>query len=200
MPVHFRSQYPGSQPRHRTPPEIPQATAIPTLQPTPTVQPTPEQDLPPALVETDPLPLTEIGPKTSFTFFFNQPMERGSVQDALQADPAVAGSFQWMNDATVKFIPDKPLPVNTHLDVSFSTRARAANGLALSSPVDITFQTAEGFKLVDQLPKPGTVDIDPTSADCGHIYPAHSSLRGRSEKPACGICLGTASEWAGRMD
>ncbi len=146
------------------PTEIPQATPVATLPPTPTIQPTPAQNLPPALVETNPLPLTEIGPKTSFTFYFNQPMERGSVQDALQADPAVAGSFQWMNDATVKFIPDKPLPVNTHLDVSFSTRARAANGLALSAPVDITFQTADGFKLVDQLPKPGTTDIDPASA------------------------------------
>ncbi len=107
--------------RDTNPTEIPQATPVATLQPTPTVQPTPTQDLPPALVETNPLPLTEIGPKTAFTFYFNQPMERGSVQDALQADPAVAGSFQWMNDATVKFIPDKPLPVNTHLDVSFST-------------------------------------------------------------------------------
>ena len=143
---------------------LPQPTLLATAQPTPTLQMTPAEALPPALVETNPLPLTEIGPKTAFTFYFNQPMERGSVQEALQANPAVAGSFQWMDDATVKFIPDKPLPVNTHLAVSFSTRARATNGLALSAPVDIAFQTAAGFKLVDQLPKPGTTDIDPTSA------------------------------------
>ncbi len=146
------------------PTNLPQPTTIATARPTPTTQPAKVESLPPSLVETNPLPLTEIGPKTSFTFYFNQPMERGSVQEALQADPAVAGSFQWMDDSTVKFIPDKPLPVNTHLAVSFSTRARAANGLALSAPVDIAFQTAEGFKLVDQLPKPGTVDIDPASA------------------------------------
>ena len=127
---------------------LPQPTLVaPTSQPTPTVQPTQTAEYPPALIETNPLPSTEIGPKTAFTFYFNQPMEHGSVQEALQADPAVAGSFQWMNDATVKFIPDKPLPVNTHLAVSFSTRARAANGLALTSPVDIAFQTAAGLIL-----------------------------------------------------
>lgn len=91
-------------------------------------------------------------------------MERGSVQAALQAQPPVAGSFQWVNDATVKFTPDQPLPLNTDLAVSFNTQARAANGLPLSAPVDLAFRTAGGFSLADQLPRPGVTDSDPSSA------------------------------------
>jgi uncharacterized protein YfaS (alpha-2-macroglobulin family) len=115
-------------------------------------------------VEIDPLPQSEVGPKAAFTFYFNQAMERGSVQAALQAQPSVAGSFQWVNDATVKFTPDQALPLNTDLAVSLNTQARAANGLPLSAPVELSFRTTGGFSLADQLPRPGAVDSDPSSA------------------------------------
>jgi uncharacterized protein YfaS (alpha-2-macroglobulin family) len=115
-------------------------------------------------VEADPLPQSEVGPKAAFTFYFNQAMERGSVQAALRAQPFVAGSFQWVNDATVKFIPDQALPLNADLALGFDTQARAANGLPLSASVNLSFRTAGGFSLADQLPRPGVTDADPSSA------------------------------------
>ncbi len=121
-------------------------------------------NLPPALVETNPLPLSDVGPKTAFTFYFNQPMERGSVQEAMQAQPAWAGSFKWTDDATVTFTPDKPLTPGAGVLVSFTTRARAANGQALAAPIDVPFQVSSGFSLVDLLPRPGSTDVNPTSA------------------------------------
>ena len=156
-------------------------TAVPTgsvqnTQAAPTVRPTsqaaaaspvptqPPVPLPPALVETNPLPLSDIGPKAAFTFYFNQPMERASVQDALQSIPVTAGSFKWTNDATVVFTPDQPLPAGSSLQVSFSTKARAASGLAMSAPVDVPFKVSNGFQVADQLPKPGAANVSPTSA------------------------------------
>jgi len=158
------------------PTETAQPTAAPSVIPStaPTKSPVPPTalpsvqatalPLPPALVETSPISLSEVGPKTSFTFSFNQPMERASVQAALQAQPPVAGSFQWVDDTTVKFTPDQSLPLNADLLLSFNTKARAASGLPLSAPVDVAFHTAAGFALVDQLPRPAAVDADPTSA------------------------------------
>ena len=49
---------------------LPQPTPVATTQPTPTVQPTQTEEYPPALIETNPLPSAEIGPKTAFTFYF----------------------------------------------------------------------------------------------------------------------------------
>jgi uncharacterized protein YfaS (alpha-2-macroglobulin family) len=161
-------------PGQPTPTPLPNIPPQPTLAPTslaataqptaPRPQATPAVALPPALVETDPQPASEIGPKAALTFYFNQAMERGSVQAALQAQPAVVGSFQWIDDATLKFTPNQALPLNTDLAVSFSTQARAANGLPLAAPVAFNYRTAGGFSLVDQLPRPGSADVAPSSA------------------------------------
>jgi hypothetical protein len=142
---------------------IPQPASTATAAPTP--QPTrPPQNLPAAVVETSPLPNSEISLKQPFILYFNQPMEKGSVEAALQAQPAVAGTFKWLNDYTVSFTPDQPLPKDTPVTVTLSTQARAANGLALASAVELTYHTAAGFQAVERLPLPDVNNVDPMAA------------------------------------
>ena len=120
--------------------------------------------LPPALVEATPLPSSELGPKQPVIFYFNQAMEKASVEGALQSQPAVAGSFKWLNEYAVSFTPDQPLPLNVDLAIQITTKARAANGLPLSEPVQLAYRTSAGLKETDLLPKPGATDVDPSSA------------------------------------
>ncbi|HEX7394584.1 MAG TPA: Ig-like domain-containing protein, partial [Anaerolineaceae bacterium] len=137
------------------------AAATPTSAPKPTQVP---QNLPAALVETAPLPNSEIGLKQPFIFYFNQPMEKGSVEAALQAQPAVTGAFKWLNDFTVSFTPDQPLPKDIPVLVTLSTKARAANGQAMTSAVELPYHTASGFQAVNRLPLPDIDTADPSAA------------------------------------
>jgi len=133
----------------------------PTLPPPPT--PTP-QPLPPALVEVNPMPGTDIALQGEFTFFFNQPMDRGSVESALVGDPQLSGQLSWLDDATLVFQPDAAYPPDTPLTVELGTTARAANGLAFLEPVRLAYRTAAPMHAVQMLPAPGSVDADPASA------------------------------------
>ncbi len=137
------------------------APAQPTKPPQTQVTQSP---LPPALVESTPLPSSELGPKQPVILYFNQAMEKASVEGALQAQPAVAGSFKWLNEYAVSFTPDQPLPQNANLTIQISTKARAVNGLALVAPVELAYRTSTGLKEIDLLPKPGASDVDPSSA------------------------------------
>lgn len=157
------SEEPGkTTPQAQTPTiQRPLQTVVqPTVaQPKPTAAP-----LPPALVESTPLPSSELGPRQPIILYFNQSMEKGSVEGALHSAPAVAGHFKWLNDYSVSFTPDKPLPVNSNVVFNLSTQARAANGLALGQPVELAFRTSAGLKEIDLLPKPNSADVDPASA------------------------------------
>ena len=55
--------------------------ATPTAQPSPTLPPEP---LPPALVEASPLPGSTLPLQGEITLYFNQPMQRASVEAALR--------------------------------------------------------------------------------------------------------------------
>ena len=80
---------------------------FPTLPPPPT--PTP-QPLPPTLVEVKPASGSEIELHSNLIFYFNQPMDRGSVEGALVGQPELSGNLDWVDDATLIFEPDAPFP------------------------------------------------------------------------------------------
>lgn len=127
-------------------------------------KPRSSEKLPPALVETDPPAGSRIGRSKAITFYFNQAMEQPSVEAALQGEPAPTGRFEWLDEATVRFTPDQAYPASIPVMFDFSTAARAANGLALQETAQVNFETAGPLKVADRLPKPGTVDANPSSA------------------------------------
>ncbi len=128
---------------------------------TPTQMP---QTLPPALVETDPLPGAQITLENPITFYFNQPMQRTSVETAVSGEPTLSGSFSWKDDSTVTFKPDKPLLPGTSQVINIDTKAQSAKGMALLQPVSLTYTTSAFLNLVQSLPAADSTDVDPTSA------------------------------------
>jgi uncharacterized protein YfaS (alpha-2-macroglobulin family) len=141
-------------------------TPIPTTTPTlPSATPTKiPQNLPPALVETDPLPGAQIALKNPITFYFNQPMQRTSVEASVTGEPALSGSFDWRNDSTLTFTPDTSLLPDTPLTVKIATTAQSAKGMALLQPISLSYTTSGYLNVVQSLPANGSNDVDPTSA------------------------------------
>ena len=142
------------------------ATATPTTETTlPTATPTPlPQTLPPALVETDPLPGGQIALKNPITFYFNQPMQHASVEAAVTGEPALSGSFTWHDDSTLTFTPDTSLLPDTSLTINISTTAQSAKGMALLRPISLYYTTSAYLNLVQSLPAADASDVNPTSA------------------------------------
>lgn len=137
--------------RRAAPTDTPGATAHPTstpAQPTPTPQP-----LPPTVVETNPLPGVEAPLDGTFTFYFNQPMERASVEAALSSEPALEGGYNWVDEATLVFAPDQPLSPDSEISFELGDGARALNGLSTSLPVSYQFQTVGYLSLEQVLPE-----------------------------------------------
>ena len=152
-----------TMPTIRTPTVAP-TSAVPS--PTsPPPQPTPtRRALPPALVESTPPPGTEIPLNSLITLFFNQPMDRASVEAALKAHAFLINNLVWTDDKTVTINPGQELPPSTNLSIQLDTQARAANGLELREPISLTYQTVGYLDLAQRLPEPGAKDVNPASA------------------------------------
>jgi uncharacterized protein YfaS (alpha-2-macroglobulin family) len=133
------------------------------VHPKPTSTPLPQAQ-PPALVEADPLSGAQIALKNPITFYFNQPMQRTSVEAALTGQPSLSGSFSWKDDLTVTFNPDKPLLPGTSQLINIGTNAKSAKGMALLRPISLSYSTSPNLTLVQILPAADSTDVDPTSA------------------------------------
>jgi alpha-2-macroglobulin len=131
--------------------------------PRPEPTPTPFQEpLPPALVEVFPPDGSQIGLDQVITFYFNQPMDRDTVEAGLFGLPS--GSLTWEDDSTLTFTPNQPYAVDTEITVALLTSAQSANGLTFVDPVTMTFETAGPLQATNFLPEPDTQDIDPKVA------------------------------------
>ncbi|MGB8980250.1 MAG: Ig-like domain-containing protein [Anaerolineales bacterium] len=132
--------------------------------PTPAV-PTPtsfQQSLPPALVETDPPAGSVIGHRSPITFYFNQAVNRASVEAALSSLPA--GTFAWNDDATLVFTPGESYPPNTTLKFSIADSVQSANGFGGAPPVELSFGVADFLRPTNLLPKQDAEDVNVKAA------------------------------------
>jgi len=144
-------------------------TQLPTLVPTITPMP---QPLPPALVEVDPPPGSRLAVDAPITLYFNQAMERAAVENALEIQffdvnnqfQTVPGVFSWVDDSTLKISPEMAWQDATEYVLEIETSAGAANGLTLIDKVSINYVTAPPLEVIQVLPEPDVVDVDPTSA------------------------------------
>lgn len=158
---------PGFGPRSQATPKPPaeanlEPTPAPTARPalpTPTAQP-----LPPAIVESDPPVGAELPLSQPVRLFFNQPMERASVEAALSIQPALAGLFTWNDDATLEFKPGEAYSPDSQISFTLNAGAKAANGIPLSNPVSLEYRTAGYLRVTEEMPQAGAYDVNPTSA------------------------------------
>ncbi len=150
---------PGRSPGPATPATEPTPSA-----PTPVSLLMPAEPLPPALVESIPpaggiLPLSD-----PIRLFFNQEMDRASVERALQGEPPLSGRISWENPGVLVFTPDRPLTPGQVLTIRLDASARATNGLPLQQPVSLAFRTAGPLRLAQHLPDADAESVNPASA------------------------------------
>lgn len=126
--------------------------------------PTPAQKLPPALIEVQPQPQSSLTSGTEPVFYFNQPMQKSSVESAFKTQPDLGGKFEWLDDATLRFVPSKPLAAGTSWQMTINTGAKAANGLALATPVQVSYPAAAPLRIAERLPASKSIEVNPTSA------------------------------------
>ena len=139
-----------------TPQGQPESAATPTA-------PAP-QTYTPAIIETVPLAGSRIGVQEAITFYFNQPMDRASVETAWIADPVGGGEFLWADDATLTFKPSQPLQAGASLKMGVNTGARAASGVAFTGEESFTYSVADALHPRQFLPEDGSVDISVDAA------------------------------------
>ncbi len=133
-------------------------TATPAL-PTPTSY---QQALPPRLVETDPPTNTMIGHETPITFYFNESMNKPSVESSLGGLPE--GTFTWNDDSTLVFKPTQPYQPNNELKITIASSIQSANGFGIQEPFDLSFKVADFLRATNVLPKENASDVDVESA------------------------------------
>jgi hypothetical protein len=127
--------------------------------PTPTPVP-----LPPDLVESDPPESVELPLDGPITLYFNQPMDRPSVEAALTSQMQQPLQFNWVDDSTVIVYLGAPLEPDTELVLALDDTARSAQGKPLLQPVSLRYQTAGFLRLEQALPEPNAVEVDPSGA------------------------------------
>ncbi|MFU8773053.1 MAG: Ig-like domain-containing protein, partial [Anaerolineales bacterium] len=152
-----------------SPPEEPAATPEGTtpeptgfvITPTPT---SPPPRLPPLLVESDPPPGVEISAIGPITLYFNQSMDRVSVEDAITSQQSLSVEFLWEDNATVTIIPEVPFSPASRIEFLLDENVLAANGLFLTEPQVLTYDVEGYLQLTGMIPQADASDVTPTSA------------------------------------
>ncbi len=142
-----------------------------TTAPPPTITPTP-QPLPPDLAEVDPQPDTQLPLDGSITLYFNQTMERASVEQGIRVQGTLGDgqvvsqpiSYSWQDDTSLTISPETEWLPGTDWVVEVSSSLQAANGLNMSQPISLNFKTVPLLETTQILPEPGTDEVDPASA------------------------------------
>jgi alpha-2-macroglobulin len=124
----------------------------------------PPEPLPPALVESDPLPGSEIALNRPITLVFNQAMDRRSVEGAITGQPTLSGRFNWQGDNTLTFTPDSPFLPGSEVVITIAETARSEMGMPLLNPMTLSYRAAGYLRLTQVLPSPGSEEVNPTSA------------------------------------
>ncbi|MCG8350490.1 MAG: Ig-like domain-containing protein, partial [Chloroflexales bacterium] len=122
---------------------------------------TPWTDLP-ALTNSLPADgASDVGPRSSITLTFTQPMNWRSVERALQIIPPTPGRIVWRNNGrVVEFTPTSPLVSDTTYTISIDSVAENSWWRPLVTPVQLHFHTAQAPKVIAALPDSSGVDAD----------------------------------------
>jgi len=123
----------------------------------------PREDLPPSLVEVDPISGSTIALNEPISFYFNQAMDTDSVEASIHFEPRVSGGFSWEQDQVLTFTPDQDLAPGTELNLNINSSAQAANRQSLQTPIEINYKTAEPLMVSQVMPQDLSEDVDPES-------------------------------------
>ncbi len=131
---------------------------------TPLPKPESLPPMPPAILETQPAAGSQIPLNAPITFYFNQPMDRKSVEAAWTIQPATAGVWTWADDSAILFTPASALPASTDLTFTLAATATSQNGQVLPEPILLTFRTADALIVVQTLPEDNSQYVSASAA------------------------------------
>ncbi|MFN2145776.1 MAG: Ig-like domain-containing protein, partial [Anaerolineales bacterium] len=163
--------------------------------PIPGAEPTPLPDenllpavsvgpLPPEVVETTPMDGSRLSAAGEIDIYFNQPMNRASVEGAITSNSALNGSFTWVDDLHLVFKPAQPWPANSEIEIAVGAGAKSADGLAFEGAYQWRYQSADYLRLVQALPEDQTQEIDPGSEIVASFNQPVVPLGAASDLPA----------------
>jgi len=138
------------------------------LAPTPTTTPATttiaqqQSAFPPALVETYPPFNSVLGHFSPIIFYFNQGMNKASVESALSGLPA--GIFTWNDEATLVFTPTTAYPPNSKIKIALANTIQSATGFGITDPIELSFTVADFLRATNQLPKANSLDVNVEAA------------------------------------
>ena len=126
-------------------------------------------DWAPQLVYSSPAQGEEALLDGAITLRFDQPMDQGSVEDALRISPlgktaSVRGSIMWPEVDTLIFTPEDQLEREQAYEVLVADSARANSGKALLEPVNLVLETVGYLEVSQEIPGPGTTDVQTDAA------------------------------------
>lgn len=99
---------------------------------------------------------TDVRLSTQLVFNFDIRMDKTSVESAFSISPSVSGTFAWSNnDKTLTFIPTSLLSPSTNYIVTISTVAKTYFNVALTSPIQLSFNTRSKLNLLSTYPSNG---------------------------------------------
>ncbi|HQE17240.1 MAG TPA: Ig-like domain-containing protein, partial [Aggregatilineales bacterium] len=107
-----------------------------------------------------PYPGEELPLDGSIDVYFDQPMNRASVESALSIEPVLDVNVMWVDDSTLRIVPaEGELSRAERYRLLISEEAEAANGLALEAPAEIEVQTVGFLQVGEVVPAPGATGV-----------------------------------------
>lgn len=103
----------------------------------------------------------DVVPRSRIVLQFSRPMNRHSVEQALQIDPPTSGTLTWTDDGqTLRFRPDPALTSGITYTVSLEAGARSRWWRPLAEPVRVAFRTVRSPTVLAALPNAADIPTD----------------------------------------
>ncbi len=120
------------------------------------------ENIPPQVVDTNPARGEELPLDGVVTFYFDQAMDRASVESAIKISPAIKGTVEWQNDSTAVFHPSQPLQRATEYTFTLDSSARSKSGAPLRDTFALKLRTVGVLEVAQVLPASGSKDVEAT--------------------------------------
>ncbi len=113
----------------------------------------------PAVVDCTPSNGEQIALDTPIIVTFNQAMDRTAVQDAWHLEPESSGTFDWLDDQTVRFVPAPVWATDTTYTLTLLESAQSLSGTSLQAPYVLRFRTVGTVEVSQVSPSADAVDV-----------------------------------------
>lgn len=131
-----------------------------SVTPTPAPISTPLPPVQPVVADHFPGKGDELAIDGAIDVYFDQAMDQPSVESAFALAPAVTGTFNWLDTATVRFTSATPFERATRYTVTIATTAKSAAGIILKEPFTFTADTIGYLEVTQVLPAPDTQGVE----------------------------------------